>query len=59
MNRLISEISSHWLQSPKKVPNYYPEYYLPIEGSDLAPFFGDWSQSEKLSEIKQPLVNDH
>ena len=24
--------------------------------SDLAPFFGDLSQSEKLSEIKPPLV---
>ena len=24
--------------------------------SNLPPFFGDWSQSEKLSEIKLPLV---
>ena len=24
---------------------------------DIAPFYGDWSQSEKLSEIKPPLKN--
>ena len=27
------------------------------QGSDLEPIFGDWSQSEKLSEIKPPLAN--
>ena len=26
------------------------------KGSDLALFFGDWSQIEKLSEIKLPLT---
>ena len=26
-------------------------------GSDLAPVLGDWSQSEKLSEIKLPLIH--
>ena len=25
--------------------------------SNLPPFFGDWSQSEKLSEIKPPLAS--
>ena len=25
--------------------------------SDLAPFFGDWSQNEKLSEIIPPLAS--
>ena len=27
------------------------------QDSDLAPFLGDLSQSEKRSEIKQPLVH--
>ena len=26
------------------------------QDSDLAPFFGDFSQIEKLSEIKPPLI---
>ena len=26
------------------------------QGSNLAPLFGDWSQSEKNSEIKPPAV---
>ena len=26
------------------------------EGSDLAPYFGDWSQIEKPFEIKPPLI---
>ena len=41
--RLISEHFSVWLQSPKK-------------GAKSRPFFGDWSQSEKLSEINPPLI---
>ena len=27
------------------------------QGSGLAPFLGDWSQSEKFIEIEHPLVN--
>ena len=27
------------------------------QDSDLAPFLGDWSQTEKLSEIKLPLMH--
>ena len=26
------------------------------QGSDLVPIFWDWSQSEKLSEVKPPLI---
>jgi hypothetical protein len=29
------------------------------QGSDLAPIFGDFSQSEKLSEIKPPLESKY
>ena len=44
----------------KKVPNHYSEHLLfrwicSAQDSDLAPFFGDLSQIEKLSEIKPPL----
>ena len=49
------QYSSKWTKSQKKVAelwNYNPEYLL---FSDLAPFLGDLSQSEKLSEIKPPL----
>ena len=43
--------------SKKKVPNHDLEQYPPKEkGSDLAPFFEDLSQSQKLSEIKEPLT---
>ena len=53
---LISESFSLQLQSLKKVPNHLPEHYPPKEkGVIWYPFFGDWSQSEKLSEMKQPL----
>ena len=37
-------------------PEYSPPKKKNVQGSDLAHFFGDWSQSEKFSEIKQPLV---
>ena len=39
----------------KWVPNLSPDHYLPKEG-DLTSIFGDVSQSEKLSEIKPPLL---
>ena len=29
------------------------------QGPDLAPFYGDLSQSEKISEVKPPLVFSH
>jgi hypothetical protein len=35
-------------------PNHSLEHN-PTQGSNLTPIFGDLSQSEKLSEIKQPL----
>jgi hypothetical protein len=42
------------------VPNYNPEDYPQkkedAQDRDLAPIFGDLSQSEKLSGIKPPLV---
>ena len=37
-----------------KVPNHCHEHLLfrkGAQGCDLAPFYGDWSQSEKLSEF--------
>ena len=41
------------------MPNYWPEHFpyerKIVQGSDLALFFGNWSQSEKSSEIKLPL----
>ena len=41
--------------SKKKVPNHDPEQHPPKEkGSDFAPFLEDLSQSQKLSEIKEP-----
>ena len=43
---LISEIFFHFGSNLKKR----------YDGSDLVPFFGNLSQSEKLSEIKPPLV---
>ena len=44
------------------VPNHDPEYlfYRSVvltQDCDLAPFFGDFSPSEKLYEIKPPLVS--
>ena len=51
---------SLWLQSPKKrlqiTALKNSTWRKDAQSSDLAPFFGDWSQSEKLSEIKPPLV---
>jgi uncharacterized Fe-S cluster-containing radical SAM superfamily enzyme len=58
---LFSESFSLWLKSQKKkVPNYCPEHY-PRKEKTLRvviwhPFFKDLSHSEKLSEIKPPLV---
>jgi hypothetical protein len=46
---LISERFSLWLQTPNK----------DAEESDLAVIFGEWSQNEKLFEIKLPLVYIH
>ena len=56
---LISKKFSLWLKSPKKGATHYPERYLskyPPQGSDLASFWGDLSQSENLSEIKPLLM---
>ena len=43
------------------MPNHSPENllfsWIALRVSDLTPSFGDLSQSEKLSEIKQPLEN--
>ena len=53
----IAESFSFWLKSPKKAPNHSPESSPKKKMfSNLAPFFGDLSQSEKLSEIKPPLA---
>ena len=48
---LISESFSTWLRSPKEVPNHDPLYVESAHAPDLAPFFADLSQSEKLSEV--------
>ena len=56
---LISESFSIQLQSPKKkVPNHYTQHYPAKEKMHRAPFFGYWSKSEKLSEIKPPLIDN-
>ena len=52
---LISERFSIWLKSPQTVPNHSTEHLL-FRWSQLAPIFGDLSQSEQLSEIKPPLA---
>ena len=39
---------SHWPEIPRR--------YDSAQGSDLAPFFGDLSQNENLSEIKLSLL---
>ena len=52
---LISERFSIWLKSPQNVPNHSTEHLL-FSWSQLAPIFGDLSQSEQLSEIKPPLA---
>jgi hypothetical protein len=49
---LISDRLSIWLQSPYHFPNKDK-----LLRSNLAAFFLDWSQSEKLSEILPPLEN--
>ena len=54
---LISSFS-RLLKSPKRCAKNYPEHYPSKEKMlriILGTFFGDWSQSEKLSEIKPPL----
>jgi hypothetical protein len=56
---LISEPFSYWLKSPKKrqiTPLSTIHLIENAQRSDLAPIFGDLSQSEKLSEIKPPLA---
>jgi hypothetical protein len=57
---LISESFSICLKSRKKRCQIIPEHLVlrakdGVKESDLAPFFGDLSQSEKLSEINPPL----
>ena len=55
---LISECFTLWLQSPKNVPNHYPELFPPKEDtSDLVHSLGDWNKCGNLSEIKPPLPN--
>ena len=58
---LFSENFSLWLKSPKQKSNkslsWAPFPYVDsAQNSDLAPFSGDLSQSEKLSENKPPLM---
>ena len=49
---LISEKFSLWLKPPKNVPNHSPEHlffkWIVLSGSDLAHFFENLSQNEKL-----------
>ena len=56
---LIAESFLLWPKSAKlgtKSRPWAPFLYLDsVQGCNLAPFFGDLSQSEKLSEIKPPL----
>ena len=56
---LISESFSFCFKSPKKVPNHYLEHYPhKVEMLRIVirhVFFGNLNQSEKLSEINQPL----
>ena len=59
---LVSESFSHWFKSvsPKKCQNtVLSTIHLTksAQESDLTPYFGDSSQSEKLSEIKTPLYD--
>ena len=55
----ISERFSLWHKSQNKVPNHYPEHYPPKEKMVRIViwylFFGHFSQSENLSEMKPPL----
>ena len=56
---LISESFSLWLKSQKKMPNHstaLSTWRKDPQESDLALFFWVLSQSEKLPEIKPPLV---
>ena len=60
---LISESLLLWLKLPQKGANNYVSWVLSTkredaQDSDLTPFWGDLSQSEKLSEIKLPLFAD-
>ena len=56
---LISEVLYFGPNLQKKVPNLFPEHYPHKEKMVRVViwqlFFGDLSQSEKLSEIKPPL----
>ena len=57
---LISESFSFWLKSPKmgaKSRSWASSLFVDSpQGCSLVPIFGDLSQSEKLSEIKPPLL---
>ena len=46
-------IQESFFPPPKNLPNHYPEHYQPKK--ILGQYFGGWSQSENLSEIKPSL----
>ena len=57
---LISECFSLWHKSPQnKVPNHDSKHllfrWIVAQDRDLAPFLGDLSQDEKLSEVNPPV----
>jgi hypothetical protein len=52
---LFSESVSLWLKSPKNLPNDYPEHHLFRWIVIWHLFWGDLSQSEKISGVKTPL----
>ena len=53
---LITESFSIWLHLRKNVTNHYPEHYPPKENIVIWHIFCRWTKSEKLSEIKPPLI---
>ena len=57
---LISESFSLWLKSPNLSAKSCPWSLFTYrnEGSVIGTHFGDLSKSEKVSEIKPPLVSD-
>ena len=69
LTSLISDFFHCDSNLPKKVSNHYFEYLHTLRLSkgkvlravisitDLAPFFGDWNQSENPSAIELPLGN--
>ena len=57
---LISESFSFWFNFEEEVAKSIwasPFWVDSAQENDLAPFYGDHKQSEKLSEIKLPLVH--